>query len=149
VPPEHITKQVAKFHSADSDGNLIKVKMSRGMTPEGHVLKIGNDVYGIISSKALTSRHRLLLDRPISKDTRRGSPIYGCTVPQRATPFKGITIVSSAFDDEPGVDNNHIVADNLHVRITRKLDASIKEGVRCTVEILCGLIVDPTVATLR
>ena len=151
VPAEHCKEKFATLDTIDGDGNMVKVRWDhKTAVPAGTVLKIGDEVYGVIQvAKPLKSRLRLILDRPVFGKFSRGTPIYGCGVATNPpfNNFKGVTVVSSPYDDEPGVENQHESStEGLHFRVTRQSDG---ETTRCVVESLCGLSVDPTTASLR
>lgn len=147
VLPEHVMRQVAKLDSIDQDGNSIKVRFANGVNPMNHVIKIGDEVYGVTLVKALATRHRLLLDRPLRGRFDKATPIFGCEVPERTgTDFKGVTVISNAFDDGDAEGNQHQCENGLHVRIMHRFVGTKSQY---AIESICGLVVDGNIATLR
>jgi len=149
VPPDDCKRQVGKLDAVDSDGNSVKIKFARGTEPAGHVLRIGDEVYGIILSKALTTRHRVILDRPLADRTlARATPVYGCLVGATNLPsFQGVTVVSNPLDNIPEAFNQHEAVNNLHVRVAQTVDLSGND--RFQIDMVCGLHVEPTKASMR
>lgn len=150
IPPNYVERQVGKLDTVDADGNMVKIKFVRGVEPMGHVLRIGDEVYGIILSKALSTRHRVLLDRPLAdRNVDRATPVYGCSLAATNLPhFKGVTIVSNPFDDIPEAFNTHEAVNNLHARISQT-PVKGKDCDRFQIDMVCGLHVDPTQASMR
>jgi len=150
IPPDYCKRQVGKLDTVDSDGNSVKIKFARGTEPAGHVLRIGDEVYGIILSKALTTRHRVILDHPLAdKNLPRATPVYGCSVGATNLPsFQGVTIVSNPLGDIPEAFNQHEVVNNLHARISQTAIPD-KGCDRFQIDMVCGLHVDPTQASMR
>lgn len=142
VPAAHVTRQIAKLDSVDQDGNMVKVRLNHGVNPVNHVIRIGDEVYGVIMAKELPKRHRLHLDRPLDGDYLKGAPIYGCTVPNGLARFDGVTIVSEPLADIPDRNNIHEREHGLNARIS-------SYSSRWDIEMICGLSVDPSKATLR
>lgn len=151
IPPDYCKRQVGKLDTVDGDGNLVKIKFPNNTNVAGHVLKIGDEVYGIIMAKALTTRHRVLLDRPLADKTLpRGTPVFVCGVGHDPLPsFNGVTVVSNPLDDDPNESiSTHESVRNLHARITQT--ALVGEGCdRFHIDMVCGLYVDPNKASMR
>lgn len=150
TPAAHVDTKIATLDTCDGSKNMVKVRMvNKSQNPLGLVLRIGDEVYGVVQAKPLATRQRLLLDRPIEGNFPRGTPIYGCGVATNPpfNNFAGVTLVSTPLDDDPHAQTTiHEKSNGLHVRTTSTPESN---GTRRNVELLCGLCVDPEKASVR